>query len=309
MPITEPQNLPIRDSGAHAPPLGWLYFLGVAATSTMTGYFVDLNGAMVGTSFTKALNTGSGSADPQNFYAIYGKNVPDSAVGFVGQISGQSAYVAVIGDSNQAAQLADFKANYARYPQLGIGRHALGRSFGVATALEAIGAGSSASIGSTGILPTVRDPITITPTMDTSALTANDVWFDSTVVTNASRATDEPVILAGIVLYDQDDQTAAAGTVYVLQANVSVGTINNAPSISDANALNIIAAIPFASADWKDLGGVKINRLSPAYFPLMCIPASGTRNIYVAAVNEGTPTNTATGVKVALTFQDAIAGA
>lgn len=171
-----------------------------------------------------------------------------------------------------------------------------------------IGAGS-ALIGSAGILPVIRDPIQVTPTMDTSAYTAGDVWIPTTAISNIVRATDEPGIIDGIMIYDQDDQAAADGVLYILQANVSLGTVNNAPSISDANSLNIIAVIPIASADWKDLGGVKVNNLNPAYFPKMFIPASGTRDLYFAATTAGTPTQTASGVKVTFIPQDALAGA
>lgn len=165
----------------------------------------------------------------------------------------------------------------------------------------------TATVTNGGVLPTIAPRITVTPTLDTGAYGANDVWFDTTAVSNAARANDQPLIINGIQLVDRADQAAADGVLYILDANVSVGTINNAPSISDDNAANIIARIPFLSTDWEDLGGVKILTIDPAKLPKMLFPASGTRTIYIAGRTAGTGTYAADSLRVILQIQDAIA--
>ena len=146
--------------------------------------------------------------------------------------------------------------------------------------------------------------VTVTPTMDTSAYTANDVWFDRTVVTAACAAADQPTYLVGLTVIDQDDQTAADIRILILNDDVTIGTANAAPSMSDVNGLTIMADILIASADWHDMGGFKIVRVDPAKLPIPIMHKDGTANIYIAGICGGTPTQTASGVKIRLWFQD-----
>lgn len=143
--------------------------------------------------------------------------------------------------------------------------------------------------------------IDVTLTLDTSAYASGDVLADTQVVTNAMRANDLGGILQSVTVIDQDDQKAAFD-IYFLSANVSMGTENSAPSISDANALEILGApIQIAVSDYKDLGGVSI--AGKDAIGKIVKPATGTRNLYVAVVNgTGAPTYTASGVKLRLGF-------
>lgn len=142
--------------------------------------------------------------------------------------------------------------------------------------------------------------VTVALTLDTSAYASGDLLADAQVVTNAMRANDATGLLTSLVVVDEDDQ-GAAFDIYILDANVSLGTENAAPSVSDADARNILARIPVSTSDYADLGGVRIAR--PSFDPIVVSPASGTRNLYVAVVNgSGTPTYTATGVRLRLGF-------
>jgi hypothetical protein len=151
--------------------------------------------------------------------------------------------------------------------------------------------------------------VSIVPTVDTNVYAAGDTLFDRTIITNAVRAADADAYLVGLAMMDVDDEAAAQVDLYFLSADVAFGTINAAPSISDANGVNIIGKITINSSDWTDLGGFKIATkcLSDVGFPLLVSPASGTRNVYVAAVTQGTPTYTAgTDVKLRLFFKDEV---
>lgn len=142
--------------------------------------------------------------------------------------------------------------------------------------------------------------IDVTFSLDTLVYASGDLLADTQVVTNAMRVTDGTGILQSMTLVDEDDQGVAMD-IYFLSANNTMGTENSAPSISDANARDILGFISVATTDWKDLGGVRIATIKG--IGLVVKPVSGTRNLYVAAVNgTGTPTFTASGVRARLGF-------
>jgi hypothetical protein len=151
-------------------------------------------------------------------------------------------------------------------------------------------------------LPDAYRLITVTPTvLNADAYDANDTLFDSTLVPNAVGAADRAARLDSICWLDKDDQTAANLVFWFLSANVAFGTADAAPSISDANALNILGAVPFASSLILDVGGAKCGSLQN--IGLIIAPASGTANIYVACTTAGTPTHTTGGVQLRLGFR------
>jgi hypothetical protein len=138
--------------------------------------------------------------------------------------------------------------------------------------------------------------IDVTLSLDTSPYASGDLLADTQVVTSAIRLINGRARLQSVLIIDEDDQ-GVAFDLYFLSANNTMGTENSAPSISDANARDILCRVPIATGDYYDLGGVRIadvhglNRIIKA--------ASGTTSIYVAAVNgSGTPTYTASGLKL-----------
>lgn len=143
--------------------------------------------------------------------------------------------------------------------------------------------------------------VDVTLTTDTSAYASGDLIADTQIVAVATRANDAKAVLHSITIIDQDDQKAAL-YIYLLSANVSMGTENAAPSISDANALEILGPpIAIAVADYYDLGGVSI--AGKDSIGKIVKPATGTDDVYVAVVNgTGTPTYTASGLKLRLGF-------
>lgn len=143
--------------------------------------------------------------------------------------------------------------------------------------------------------------VDVTLSLDTVAYASGDVLADTQVVTNAMRAADGLGILRSIALVDEDDQ-GVAFDLYFFSANVSLGTENAAPNISDADARNFLGIVAIATTDWKDLGGVRVAYIDD--IGMVVKPATGTRNIYVGAVNgAGTPTFTAAGVTLRLGFE------
>lgn len=136
----------------------------------------------------------------------------------------------------------------------------------------------------------------VTLSLDTSAYASGDLLADTQAVASAVLSNAGTGILHSVTVIDEDDQ-GVAFDLYFLSANNSMGTENSAPSISDANARDILCRVQVATTDYYDLGGVRIadvhglNRIIKG--------ASGSTSIYVAAVNgSGTPTFTASGLKL-----------
>ena len=142
--------------------------------------------------------------------------------------------------------------------------------------------------------------INLTFSLDTNAYASGDLLADTQELASAVRASDGYAVLTAIELNDEDDQGVAMYVV-LLDANVSLGTENSAPSISDANARNILSIVPVATTDWQDLGGVRVATLRNLSIPVKS--ASGSTSIYVGLLNgTGTPTFTAAGIRGRFTF-------
>lgn len=143
------------------------------------------------------------------------------------------------------------------------------------------------------------DLIDVTLTLDTSAYTAGDVLADTQVIASAVRANGGRAILQSLTVIDEDDQGAAMD-IYFLGTNVSLGTENAAPSVSDANSRQILGLVSVASGDYKDLGGMRIACIKA--IGLLLEAEANATDLFIAVVTQGTPTHTATGVRIRLGF-------
>lgn len=147
--------------------------------------------------------------------------------------------------------------------------------------------------------------LNVTLSLDTSIYASGDVLADTQVVTDYTSlfGASGAAVLTSLTVIDEDDQKAAFD-VYFLDANVTMGTENAAPSITDANARNILGFVSIATADYKDIGGVSI-----ACIKNIWLPANAPLGMWVAVVNgSGTPTYTASGVKLRLGFLPLVQG-
>lgn len=141
--------------------------------------------------------------------------------------------------------------------------------------------------------------VSVTLSMDTSAYTAGDVLADTQEVAGAVGDSGGAAILNSVVLLDKDDQAAAAIDLVFFRSSVSLGTENAAPSISDANAAEILGIVNVPAANFIDVGGAKVATVTGVN--LLVEPTTGT-SIYVAAICRGTPTQTASGIVLNLGF-------
>lgn len=156
--------------------------------------------------------------------------------------------------------------------------------------------GSATDTSSAAPLPvgTLLKITNVTLSLDTSSYASGDVLADSQIISACLRADDGTGTITNVTLHDADDQGAGLD-LFFLDANVSLGTENAAPSISDANALNILGWVRINASDWIDLGGTRIASV-PCTIPVKGV--SGADDLYVAAITRGTPTHTASGIVV-----------
>lgn len=169
--------------------------------------------------------------------------------------------------------------------------------------------GSATDVSTASPLPVGQkiDLIQVTPTLDTSAYASGDLLFDVVTITSAALATGGAVELVSVTVCDQDDQKVAMN-LFVTNLSTTWGTPNSAPTLSDAAGLGIQAVIPIAAADFYDLGGVAVAQPRIAQNIGVICETSGSANLYLAGVNgSGTPTFTASGLKITLGFRQTAA--
>lgn len=159
-------------------------------------------------------------------------------------------------------------------------------------------------VSSTNALP-VRghSPLkNIIMTPDTAALANGEVFADTQVLSNCFRRTDGNGIWNSLTFICQADQKAAC-TVVLLDANVSMGTENAAPSVTDANAVNIIGHVDILTSDYKDWGGVSTANIRGIAQNIQAI--AGTKDIAVAIVGGASaPIYTASSIVLRLGIDD-----
>jgi hypothetical protein len=140
---------------------------------------------------------------------------------------------------------------------------------------------------------------TIAMTTDTSPYASGDLVADTQQLDAAFRKTNGTGVLNTLTIIDQDAQGVA---LYVMfhYSTTSMGTENNAPSISDANLIaGLQGIVAVATTDYVTISGSKVACIRNIGLPLKSV--SGTDDLYISIVNgTGTPTFTATGLYLTL---------
>lgn len=137
----------------------------------------------------------------------------------------------------------------------------------------------------------------LTLTTDTSAYANGDLLADTQSLSGVFKQNDGAGIIRSVTVCDTDDQTLYTFAVYFLSGSGSLGTENSAPSATDAVCQTVLARVDFATTDGLDLGGSKVYSKTGLSIPVKAI--TGTTNLGVAAVvTTGTPTHTASGIKL-----------
>lgn len=142
---------------------------------------------------------------------------------------------------------------------------------------------------------------TFTPVLDTNIYADNDVMFIPINVVGAFREPGGSRALHSVLVLDGDDQNTDFDLVF-FNADVTLGTINLAVSISDADAAKCIGLVRLeAATDSNDT--INSRMFIKTAIGLVLQAASGSADLWVAGVvRSGTPTYTAAGMKITLGF-------
>ncbi len=122
----------------------------------------------------------------------------------------------------------------------------------------------------------------LTMTIDTAVYASGDVIADTQQLDAAFRVADGSGVVQSLVLVDEGDQKQPL-TIFFFGSSSTLGTENAAPSITDANAINIHGFVDIAAADYKDLGGVAVANIKNIGIPITAV--SGTDDLYIAILN------------------------
>lgn len=141
--------------------------------------------------------------------------------------------------------------------------------------------------------------VEVTLTLDTLIYAAGDVLSDAAEVIGAVRLKGGRGILESVVVIDEDDQGAAMD-LHFFASNVSLGTKNAAPNISDADLRQSLGHVEVLTSHYKDLGGGREATIRSV--GLFVEAAAGSTSIYVQAITAGTPTHSVNGVRLKLGF-------
>jgi len=142
--------------------------------------------------------------------------------------------------------------------------------------------------------------VSVTPTLDTSIYSADDLLFNTTEVPLAVLHAGGHARLESITLLDEDDQGIAMDLLF-LDAVTSLGTFNAAFNASDTLGRGILGRVNIATGDYIDFGNFRIAQ--KASVGIVMKAATAASSLYVAGVTRGgTPTYTAAGLKFKFGF-------
>ena len=135
------------------------------------------------------------------------------------------------------------------------------------------------------------DLITVTPTIETSTIDANDVLFNPVEITNAVSVVNGRSILQSICLIDQTNTAVDAGVQIDLvftQDSTNLGTLDAAVSCADTVLDGILGIVNVASGDYVDMINGQIATKND--IGLVLLSASSSKSIYVGGIIRETGT-------------------
>lgn len=139
----------------------------------------------------------------------------------------------------------------------------------------------------------------VTLVLDTNVYATGEVLVVPQEIVGVFPEAGGKRLLQSIMLLDEDDQAQALDLIF-LNADATLGTINAAVSISDADARKIIGVVEVAAADYVDLVNSQVAVKSAVGQVLKA--ASDSASLWVGAVSRGTGTYTAAGIRLKLGF-------
>lgn len=160
--------------------------------------------------------------------------------------------------------------------------------------------GTTASVHDSDGRPIQTIVKSLTPTLDTNAYADGDVLFVSTELSGLTKKTGGRLELHSVIASDGDDQNIGFDLVFS-NAQITLGTINAAVSISDADAATIVGYCSLTTTESKDLINSRLFVLGNIGITMQL--ADTASSLWVAGiVRGGTPTYSASGMKLKFGF-------
>ena len=141
----------------------------------------------------------------------------------------------------------------------------------------------------------INRTVTVTPTLDTNAYTANDVLFPTIELDFGNQLVSGVIKHASIL--DTDDQASQTITLYFAGSTFTLGTANSAISISDADAEKLLGTAAVTTS--TDLIGSRFGQNTDIGLPFTVNSGS----LFVAASTGGAGTHSASGLKLRVTIE------
>jgi hypothetical protein len=137
--------------------------------------------------------------------------------------------------------------------------------------------------------------VTVTPVLDATTYAAGDVLFAATELDFGNQLVSGVIRHASIL--DQDDQAAQTITLYFAGETFTLGTVDSAISISAGDAAKLLGTANVTTS--TDLVGGRFGQNTAIDLPFSVNAGS----LYVAASTGGTPTHTASGLRLRVTIE------
>lgn len=137
-----------------------------------------------------------------------------------------------------------------------------------------------------------------TPTLDTSAYASGDLLFDKVEITPVSLDPKGLGYLRTLFVIDSDNNKQAIDLLFFNEDPGTLGSLNAAVALSDAQAAKLVAMVSVATGDYVTLTGGS-NAVAMKSLDILLPMKAKSRSIWMAGVcRSGTPTYAATGLTI-----------
>ena len=124
---------------------------------------------------------------------------------------------------------------------------------------------------------------TVTPVLETGALSDDDSIIDITEITNFMRREGGRAILESVTVIDKDDKGLEL-EIWLFDATATIPAKNAAWTLADAELDKVLAVIPIATADYFDAAAGQIAHASMAEMGQVLKSVAGSRSLFMALV-------------------------
>lgn len=143
--------------------------------------------------------------------------------------------------------------------------------------------------------------IDFTPVLETGALAAHDVFSTAGEIAGFFPDVQSAVKLVSVIALDGDDQNAVFDLIFS-NATITIGTLNGAINVSDADAAKIVGYVVVASGDSNDT--INSRLFAKNDINQIMKPSGLTTSVWLSLIcRSGTPTYTVSGMKLKIGYE------